>query len=57
MQFGHVIIILCVLPSVLPCPRSAIQSLLGRRGCYARVGQAVGDLIGGGNLEIGRAHV
>lgn len=53
MQFGHVIIILCVLPSVLPCPRSAIQSLLGRRGCHARAGQAVGDLTGGGNFGAG----
>jgi len=36
LQFGHVIIILCVLRS----PRSAIQSLLGRRGCRAGAGQA-----------------
>lgn len=49
LQFGHVIIILCVLRS----PRSAIQSLLGRRGCHARAGQAVGDLTGGDNLGAG----
>jgi hypothetical protein len=49
LQFGRVIIILCVLRS----PRSATQSLLGRRGCHARAGQAVGDLTGGDNLGAG----
>lgn len=49
LQFGHVIVILCVHRS----PKSAIQSLLGQRGCHARAGQAVGDLTDGDNLDTG----